>query len=129
MVIFGLYVYPWLHWLLTHTHTRMYIMHLSCTLQFSHRRDVLALVLVSLWRTCVCTVVIVCMHCSPHSVPVQQCASGEIANGVITDQLTDNGEQVQSLTCDAGYEAVGGVTERECNHTTGNWNAPFSCEG
>ena len=76
-----------------------------------------------------CTVVIVCMRCSPHSVPVQQCAYGDITNGMITDDLTDNGEQVQSLTCDAGYQAVGGVTERECNHTTGIWNAPFSCEG
>ena len=70
------------------------------------------------------------MHCSPHSVPVQQCAYGEdIANGMITDNQTDSGEQVQSLTCDPGYQAVGDVTKRECNHTTGNWNARFSCEG
>ena len=63
-------------------------------------------------------------------MPVQQCAYGEdIANGMITDNQTDSGEQVQSLTCDPGYQAVGDVTKRECNRTTGNWNARFSCEG
>lgn len=63
-------------------------------------------------------------------LPVQQCAYGEdIANGMITDNSTDSGEQVQSLTCDPGYQAVGDVTKRECNHTTGNWKTRFSCEG
>lgn len=139
MITFGLcfcvYVHSWLrmstvciyiYTLSTFMHT--YIMHFSCTCS-SLIEEMCLGASHPLGNPCVhiCD----CMHASHslHSVPVQQCNYGDIANGMITDQLTDKGEQVQSLTCDAGYQAVGRVTERECNHTTGNWNALFSCEG
>lgn len=62
-------------------------------------------------------------------MPPQQCTSGDVSNGKVTESLNDDNVLVQQLNCDAGYQPVGGVTERMCDHSTGNWDARFECEG
>lgn len=68
-----------------------------------------------------------------------RCPFVQVSNGDVVEEVNTDNDQVQVLTCDPGYQPVGGVTTRTCNHTTGTWNKmkfinngtenTFGCEG